>query len=84
MEPTAVLEQVVIAVKKVAPYETTAMTTHTRLVEDIGLDSTSILELLMELEESVGFEVDVDELEPAAFQTLGSLAQYVADATEAG
>ncbi|TDD94821.1 acyl carrier protein [Actinomadura rubrisoli] len=84
MEPTAALDQIAIVVKKVAPHESADMTASTRLVEDLGLDSTGILELLMELEQSIGFEVDVDELEPSAFQTLGSLAGYVANATGAG
>ncbi|HEU5023988.1 MAG TPA: phosphopantetheine-binding protein [Spirillospora sp.] len=83
MEPTAVFDRIVIAAKKVAAYEPAAVTERTRLVEDLGLDSTGILELLMELEESLGFEVDVDELEPSAFQTLGSLARYAAGAAGA-
>ena len=40
-----------------------------------------LIEMLMDLEESAGFEADVDELEPEAFQTVGSLADYVARMT---
>ncbi|MFE5729540.1 acyl carrier protein [Streptomyces sp. NPDC056528] len=49
-----------------------------RLFEDLALDSTSVIELLMALEDTVGLEIDPDELEPDVFATVGSLADYVA------
>ena len=49
----------------------------TRLFEDLQLDSTAVLELLMALEDNIGFEVDPDNLDMADFKTLGTLADYV-------
>lgn len=48
-----------------------------RLVEDLGLDSTSVIELLMALEDSIGLEVDLDELEPEVFGTVATLADFM-------
>ncbi|WP_194910785.1 acyl carrier protein [Catenulispora rubra] len=49
-----------------------------RLFEDLALDSTGVIELLMVLEDSVGLEIDPEELGPEVFKTVGSLASYVA------
>ncbi|MDT0267371.1 acyl carrier protein [Streptomyces sp. DSM 44915] len=47
------------------------------LFDDLGLDSTSVIELLMSLEDTVGLEIDPDELGPEVFRTVGSLTDYV-------
>jgi acyl carrier protein len=49
-----------------------------RLFEDLHLDSTGVLELLMALEESLGIEVDPENLDMDDFQTVGSLTDYLA------
>ncbi|MCM3129321.1 acyl carrier protein [Paenibacillus provencensis] len=50
----------------------------TSLFEELHLDSTSVLELLMTLEDRIeGLEIDPDELEPDVFSTVGSLAEYI-------
>lgn len=48
----------------------------TKLFEDLQLDSTSVIELLMLLEDSLGLDIDPDELEPDVFETFGSLTAY--------
>ncbi len=48
-----------------------------RLFEDLDLDSTSVIELLMDLEDTIGLEIDPDDLLPEVFQTVGTLADYV-------
>lgn len=48
-----------------------------RLFEDLALDSTSVIELLMSLEDTVGLEIDPDELVPEVFETVGSLTDYI-------
>ncbi|MBV9447422.1 MAG: acyl carrier protein [Streptosporangiaceae bacterium] len=55
----------------------------TRLLEGLGMDSTAVLEMLMELEDCGGFQVEVDELDPRVFQTMGTLADYVCEMTAA-
>lgn len=50
-----------------------------RLVDDLGLDSTSALELLMRIEDETGIEFDDDTLEQRHFETVGSLVGYTLD-----
>ncbi|WP_433289819.1 acyl carrier protein [Pseudonocardia sp. CA-142604] len=50
-----------------------------RLVDDLGLDSTSALELLMRIEDETGVEFDDDTLEQRHFATVGSLVGYTLD-----
>lgn len=44
---------------------------------DLGLDSTSVLELLMALEGELGISFDVELLERSDFSTVGTLADLV-------
>ncbi|MEU3859151.1 acyl carrier protein [Streptomyces sp. NPDC028722] len=53
-----------------------------RLFDDLGLDSSSALELLISVEEILDVQFDADELEMTHFETVGSLADFVA--AEAG
>ena len=46
-------------------------------LSDVGLDSTGVLELLMQLEETLGVEFDAENLEMSHFESVGSLAQFV-------
>ncbi|AVT32054.1 MULTISPECIES: acyl carrier protein [unclassified Plantactinospora] len=48
-----------------------------RLFDDLGLDSTSALELLMEIEADSGVEFDMDTLEQHHFTSVRALAGYV-------
>lgn len=50
-----------------------------RLVDDLGLDSTSALELLMRIEDETGIEFDDDTLEQRHFATVRSLVGYTLD-----
>lgn len=54
----------------------------TRLFEDLHLDSTTILELLMAIEEAVGVEFDMEALTMEHFRTVGTLADSVESVTE--
>lgn len=79
MNRTEIIEQVRIALSSVLNKELTELDESTRLFEDLALDSTSVIELLMGLEDSIGLEIDPDDLEPEAFGTVGTLTDYVAD-----
>jgi acyl carrier protein len=46
-----------------------------RLVQDLGIDSIVTLDLLIELEESLGLEIP--EIEAAQMQTVGQVLKYV-------
>ncbi|TDB82790.1 MULTISPECIES: acyl carrier protein [unclassified Micromonospora] len=49
----------------------------TRLFEDMHLDSTAILELLMALEDNIGIEVDPEKLDMDDFRTIGTLTDFL-------
>ena len=53
-----------------------------RLFDELGLDSSSALELLITIEEILEVQFDAEELEMTHFETVGSLADFVA--AEAG
>lgn len=49
----------------------------TRLFEELSLDSTSVLGMLMELEDAIQVEVDPDELEREHLATIGSITDFI-------
>ena len=59
-------------------------TEQTRLFDDLHLDSTTSLELLMAVEEAVNVEFDMEELNMDDFRTVGTLVDSVLAATEVG
>jgi acyl carrier protein len=69
----AISEALAVVLKREAP----ELTEDIRLFEDLHLDSTSILELLMAIEDGVGIEVDPEILDMDDFRTVGTLADYV-------
>lgn len=48
-----------------------------RLAEDLHMDSTSMLELLMALEEAFDRELDPENLDIVDFSTVGTLADFI-------
>jgi acyl carrier protein len=50
---------------------------NTQLLDELRLDSTRVLELLMELEDALAIEFDIDSLEQRDVETVGSLTDYV-------
>ena len=53
-----------------------------RLFDELGLDSSSARELLITIEEILDVQFDAEDLEMTHFETVGSLADFVA--SEAG
>ncbi len=48
----------------------------TRLFDDLHLDSTTMLEMLMELEDSLGPEVDPEELDADDFEAVDTFTDF--------
>ena len=48
-----------------------------RIMEDIGLDSTSAMEVLMELEDRSPLEVDPNDLDIDDFRTVGAFVHFL-------
>jgi len=63
--------------------EQTSFRPETRLFDDLDFDSTSVLELLMQLETDLGVEFDPETLDPSDFETVGALAGYITKQLEA-
>ena len=53
------------------------LTEDTALVDDLGLDSTNVLTLLMDLEDSLRLEFDFGVLEQRHIETVGSVTDLV-------
>ncbi len=76
MERRQAFEQIRLIVSHVVHRELPELSEDTPLAA-LGLDSTGMLEMLMELEDSGAVEIDADELDPHVFVTVGSLADYI-------
>jgi acyl carrier protein len=68
---------IVRALSQVLNRDLPDVSAETRLFEDLNLDSTSVLDLLMVIEEDLGCEFDPDTLQQKHFATIGSLTDYV-------
>jgi acyl carrier protein len=80
MNREQIVAHIRVALSIVLNRELNDLNEEVRLFEDLALDSTSVIELLMALEDTVGLEIDPDELEPDIFYNVASLADYVAAA----
>jgi len=77
MNRAELLEHVRLALAAVLNRDLPDLSEDARLFEDLGLDSTSVIELLMSLETSINLEIEPDSLEPEVFMTVRSLADYI-------
>lgn len=79
---TITREQVVDAICTVLPRvirnEQAVATEDTRLMEDLGLSSSSTLELMLELEDALEIQINVEDIDRDDFRTVGTLASFVA------
>jgi acyl carrier protein len=57
---------------------------HTRLYDELGMSSSTTLELLLALEEDLDIHVEVEEIERRDLESIGSLADFVAGHALAG
>lgn len=78
MDRKDIIAQIEAALSEVLERDISALQEDVRLFEDLHLDSTAVLELLMALEDNLGIEVDPESLDMDDFRTLGSLADYIA------
>ncbi|QTZ94644.1 acyl carrier protein [Streptomyces auratus] len=81
MERSSVISAVEKSLSAVLERPVTGLTEELRLFEDLHLDSTSVLELLMELEDATEISVDPEDLDMDDFKSVGSLTDYVLSQT---
>ncbi len=77
MDRNDIIERIKASITEVLKRDVSGSAEDTRLVEDLQMDSTTVLELLMALEDSLGLEVDPENLQMDDFRTIGTLADYV-------
>ncbi|WP_030799846.1 phosphopantetheine-binding protein [Streptomyces sp. NRRL S-337] len=80
-QPTTEQDRVTAAVTEalgdVLQRDLTGLAPGTRLFDELGLDSTGVLDLLLALEELLDCEFDTENLEMGHFATVGSLADHL-------
>lgn len=72
-----VVESIGTLLPKVLKRDMPAMPERTRLFDELGLSSSSTLELLLELEEDLDIQIDVEEIDQTDLASIGSLADFV-------
>ena len=77
MERAGIIEHIRQSLTVALGREITGLHETTMLYEDLGLESVGTLELLLDLEDTLGIEVDPESLEMDVFRTVGSLTDYV-------
>lgn len=63
---------------RVLGHETPALREGTVLRDELGVRSTTTLELVLELEDLLEIQIDVEQLDQENLITIGDLADYVA------
>lgn len=72
------------ALSAILQREIPALDDEMRLFDELGLDSTGVIDLLMTLEDTIGLQIDPDELTPETFESVGSLLGYIRAGLGAG
>lgn len=75
-----IVDAIILALSRVLD-DLPELTESSRLFDEVGLDSTGVFELLMQLEELLDIEFDTDNLQMSHFASVRSLAEFVAAET---
>ena len=78
MERDEIITAIGAALAEVLQRDAVEVTPELRLFEDLHLDSTSVLTLLMAMEDSLGVEADPENLDMDDFRTVGTFADWIA------
>jgi acyl carrier protein len=86
VEGTQLRQRVVDSIRTVLPRvlrdePAPALSEGTRLMEDLGLSSSSTMELLLELEDDLDIQIDVADVDRGDFTSVGTLADFIAGHT---
>lgn len=64
-------------IKQVKEDNTLEIDCHTSLVEDIGLDSIELINLILEIEERFHVEIDFDDFEYGCLESFNEFANFI-------
>jgi acyl carrier protein len=73
-----VFDSLTVLLPRVLGREIPAISDGTLMADELGLRSTTMLELLLELEADLDIEIDVEEIDQDEMNTVGDLASFVA------
>jgi acyl carrier protein len=79
----AVMDAITEAVRAVLRLDTAVSVTESTRLVDLGMDSSEVFGLLLELEDRLGIQLDTDLLELGDLATAGSLSDFVAKCSPA-
>jgi acyl carrier protein len=79
---TALRQRVIDSIRMLLPRilnrEIPAIPESAQLMDELGLRSTTTLELLLELEENLDIQIDVEDIDQGDMNSVGDLADFVA------
>ena len=79
-----VTECIIAALRRLVADDSIPITTETQLFAELGLDSTNLLELLMDVEDELDIALEADSLEQRHFHSVGALCERIAVEIRAG
>jgi acyl carrier protein len=82
MERNEIVAAVERSIAEVLRQEVKPLPESARLLEDLNLDSTALLELLMAVEDELSIEIDTSVMSIDDFATIGSLADHLTTAMQ--
>jgi acyl carrier protein len=72
------LDAITVVLPRVLDRDALVIVPEMKLMEDLGMRSASMLELLLELEDSLDIQIDVEDIDGAAMSSVGDLADFIA------
>jgi acyl carrier protein len=72
-----VVDAIASALAQVLDRPLPELTEDSKLFDELGLDSTGVLEMLMLMEEALGTEFESEGFQMSDFHTVGALADFV-------
>jgi acyl carrier protein len=73
-----VFDSIGVLLPRVLNREIPAVSDSTQLMDELGMRSTTMLELLLELEEDLDIQIDVEDIDQGDMHSVGDLADFVA------
>jgi acyl carrier protein len=74
-----VLDGILTLLPRVLKQEAPSAQESTKLFDELGLSSSTTLELLLELEEELEIQIDVEDIDQGDLETIGTLANFIAE-----
>jgi acyl carrier protein len=73
-----VFDSIGVLLPRVLGREIPPVSDDTQLMSDLGLRSATMLELLLELEDALEMQIEVEDIDEGAMNSVGDLADYIA------